>query len=274
MTEYEVGSRLQRHDLHKLHGLGNDFLVWFQPEVPAEASDCAQRWCNRRTGIGADGLIVAVDDRTRPCFTLFNADGSQAEISGNGLRCFAHAIAARRGLDEVELEITTPAGLKGARVVGGLKNQATATINMGEPGPGPNAGGFDLSELMAFKSAATIDMGNPHIVIEVEDISAINAAVLGPKVEAHFMPEGINVQFVQIAGSDVALKVFERGAGVTAACGSGACAAAVVAYQANPEVTSYTVRMPGGAVAVDVAANVYLTGPSSYIGAIIIPEGG
>lgn len=274
MLEYEVGARLQRQDLHKLHGLENDFLIWFQPEVPKEAAQYARSWCHRRSGIGADGLIIAVDDRNKPSFTLFNADGSEAEVSGNGLRCFAHAIAARRGLDELELVIETPAGPRAARISGALKKDASATINMGTPAPGPEPTALDLASHMTFKSAATVSLGNPHIVISVEDIETIDVAKLGAAIEASFMPEGINVHFVQIDGGVIDLRVWERGAGVTKACGSGACAAAVVAHQQDRDQSSYSVKMPGGTVRVDIGASIYLTGPSSYIAAIRVPEAG
>lgn len=274
MLEYEVGARLQRQDLHKLHGLENDFLIWFQPEVPADSALRAKLWCNRRSGIGADGLIIAVDDRSRPSFTLFNADGSAAEISGNGLRCFAHAVAARRGLDELDLVIDTAAGQRSAKVSGALKMVATATINMGEPKPGPDPMGLDLTSILEFKTAMTVDLGNPHIVIVVDDITVVDTEKMGRAVEAAFKPEGINVEFVEINDDQVRLKVFERGAGVTSACGSGASAAAVVAYKMNRDITNYVVHMAGGSVRVDIASNIYLTGPSTYIAAITIPEAG
>lgn len=268
MSEFQVAARMQRHDLHKLHGLGNDFLVWFRPEVPEHAAAQAVAWCDRRTGIGADGLIIAIDHRVAPRFVLFNADGSRAELSGNGLRCFGHAIAARRGVDELSMIVETDAGDRALEVSGALELEASAAVGMGAPNPGPVLGDINLAAHVEYTRADTVDVGNPHIVIEVPTLEGLDIATIGPAVEAHFMPTGINVHLVTPTESGVRMLIWERGAGVTEACGSGACAATAIAALSRPDQSSFVVEMPGGSATVDVGAELTLRGPSTYVAAV------
>jgi len=259
---------MQRHDLHKLHGLGNDFLVWFQPEVPEGASELAQRWCNRTTGMGADGLIVAIDDRVAPRFVLFNADGGRTEISGNGLRCFAHAVAARRGVDVLDTIVATDAGDRAVSITEATSEVATGSVGMGAPQRGPSLEGIDLTEHVDYVRVDTIDVGNPHLVIEVADPTAYDMATIGPAIEAHFQPTGINVHLVAPTDAGLTMAIWERGAGVTQACGSGACAAAAVSSLARPDQTSFEIQMPGGSAIVEVGDELTLVGPSTYVAAL------
>lgn len=268
MSEFQVASRMQRHDLHKLHGLGNDFLVWFQPAVPEGASLLAQQWCARTTGIGADGLIIAIDDRTTPQFVLFNADGSRAEVSGNGLRCFGHAVAARRGHDSMDTLVATDAGDRSLSVSSALADTASASVGMGAPSPGPSLDAVDLAAIVDYRRADSVDVGNPHIVIEVANLEACDISYVGPAVEAHFMPTGVNVHVVSPTDSGVAMKIWERGVGTTEACGSGACAAAAIAALQRPDKTAFEIQMPGGSAVVEVGDELTLVGASSYVAAI------
>lgn len=268
MSEFQVASRMQRHDLHKLHGLGNDFLLWFQPSVPEGASELAKMWCNRTTGIGADGLIVAIDDRIAPQFVLFNADGSRAEVSGNGLRCFAHAIAGRRGVDTLETLVATDAGDRFVSVTGAVSEISSVAVGMGAPRPGPSLEGIDLATHLEFAQADTLDIGNPHVVIQVADPSAHDMATIGPAIEAHFLPTGINVHLVTPTDTGVRMAIWERGAGVTEACGSGACAAAAIASLSRPDQAEFVVEMPGGSATVQVGDELTLIGPSTYVAAV------
>lgn len=259
---------MQRHDLHKLHGLGNDFLVWFRPDVPDDAAERAKRWCDRRTGIGADGLIIAVDDRVAPRFTLFNSDGSRAEVSGNGLRCFGHAIAARRGVDELSVIADTDAGDRALEIAGALAADARVAVGMGAPSRGPELGDIDLEAIVDYRRADTVDMGNPHVVIEVDELEGLDIAAIGPAVEAHFLPTGINVHLVTPTELGLRMLIWERGAGVTEACGSGACAASAIASLSRHDRESFLVEMPGGTATVHVGDELTLNGPSSYVCAI------
>lgn len=273
MSEYKVSSHMQRYDLHKFHGLSNDFLIWFRPSLPQDAPSYAKQWCDRHTGIGADGLIVAIDDRQASQFLLFNADGSEAEISGNGIRCFAHAIARRRGLDTGEINVQTAVGQRLINIEDALQLTAQATVDMGEPQPGPMVENLDLGIVADATSAHTIDMGNPHIVIETPTALQYDIATVGPHIEAQFPETGINVHLINIdEDKQISMQIWERGAGVTKACGSGACAAAAVASRDSELPTTFKVSMPGGDCSVKVGDTIQLIGPSTYIAALARPE--
>ncbi len=269
MSEFEVSSTMQRHDLHKFHGLGNDFLLWFRPEVPDNASTVAASWCNRSTGFGADGLIIAIDRRKDAQFVLFNANGGRAEISGNGMRCFVHAVARRRGHDALDIAVETDAGTRSATISDALQHRAQASVSMGRATAGPEHRHIEIPAGLDVLSVDTVDVGNPHIVIGVDNADAHDMAVIGPQIEAQFMPTGINVHLVSRVGNTLHLNIWERGAGVTAACGSGACAAASVAHRSDPDTHDFAVSMPGGQARVQVGEELVLTGSTTYLGAIV-----
>ena len=267
-----VAVRLTHH-----HGLGNDFLIGFVDEVPADGAEMARRLCDRATGIaatpaassrGADGLIfgtTSVDGR--PVFTLFNSDGSRAEVSGNGLRCFGQALARRDGVADFEVEVDTVAGSRHVAVRGGpTAVEVLATVEMGVAGPGPAFDGLDLGLVgVEVLHADSSDLGNPHLVIVVDDPEAVDLAVVGPAIEAHFAPVGCNVHLVAIeARSVIRLRAWERGVGLTEACGSGACAAAHVIHGRGLVDDVVEVRMSGGSATVAVGEPIRLTGPATW----------
>ncbi len=279
--------------LTKHHGLGNDFLI-----VVAEGADTAdtagtafgaetaRRWCDRRLGIGADGLIVATPvgaDRWR--MVLLNADGGRAEISGNGIRCLGQALVHHLALDpsvDHELEIETDAGTRSvvvlARDSGTAPNEVLVKAGMGKAveGPGPSERWAELG--LVVDHQVGVDIGNPHLVAFVDSVEEIDMATIGPVIEADY-PTGCNVH-VAAVGPDgmLDLMVWERGVGVTQACGSGACAAAWAAKRAGllaDEVTSLTVKMPGGAAEVGLAADeIVLTGPATHVATVAPAEYG
>ena len=264
--------------LTKHHGLGNDFLVALvESDRDASVFDggLARRVCDRTRGVGADGLIVGIrrpDAAHDLRMILFNADGSRAEISGNGIRCLAQAELIRRDEMHDELRIATDAGLRVVAVrQTGDPLTVEASVAMGDvterstvPAPPP---GYDIG-----KSAAA-DIGNPHWVVLVDDAWAVDLARLGPQFE--HAGGGVNVEFIApTAGAPDAidLSVWERGVGITEACGSGAAAAAFVAHQWGLVGADVTVHMPGGAarVVLDGAAAT-LVGPSVFIAEIDVP---
>lgn len=260
--------------LTKHHGLGNDFLITVDP--PAElGADHALRWCDRRRGIGADGLIALRGRGDGPCswsMVLWNGDGSRAELSGNGLRCVGQALALRDGArrGSTTYRIHTDAG---ERIVEVHASPGTdtdqVTVDMGRPGPGP-AVWSRWGELgVAVQAQAGVDIGNPHLVTLVNDPGSIDLTTVGPVVEADY-PEGLNVEFISIESrSQIALRVWERGAGVTEACGSGACAAVWAAHTWNLVDARTEVVMPGGSAVVDVDGDrVSLTGPATFVGLV------
>ncbi|MEQ8716183.1 MAG: diaminopimelate epimerase [Acidimicrobiales bacterium] len=255
----------------KLHGLGNDFLVVVDETAAGPRPDAAfaVEVCARHTGVGADGLILATvdpSDSTAVTMTLWNADGSMAEISGNGIRCLGHAIARHRSVDDLELTVTTGAGLRRLAVTGGTLPEASVRTEMGSVVVAEvDVSGEVRAVVAAAGRVATASVGNPHVVVEVPDPSLIDLATAGPAIEARLGP--INVEFIAVDGGArrIDLTVWERGVGITQACGSGAVAAATVASGWNGSTGPVTVAMPGGIVTVEPADPAILTGPSVVI---------
>ena len=276
--------------LHKLEGLGNDFLVALVDEFPAEADAArtAMELCHRSSGIGADGLIYAVIDSPgdgtdrAAAMRLWNSDGSPAEVSGNGLRCLAHAIARTLGAAELEIVIHTVAGprLCSIQPTPG-RDTVIGTTEMGMPAPGPDPDRPDPSPAAAAEPFLggdaverweTVDLGNPHAVLAVTDPAAVPVREAGPAVEALFAG-GINVHFGGVTGPDeLTLGVWERGAGATAACGTGAVAAASVFHRWGEVGKNVIVRMAGGEARVDLSGPLTLTGESTYVTTVDIPD--
>lgn len=235
--------------LTKHHGLANDFLVVL--DAPADA-DLARRLCDRHRGIGADGLILGALGDGGVTMTLWNADGSRAEMSGNGIRCLAQAVADATGLGEGELRIDTDAGLKvvrvGAEVEPGLR---MVTVDMG-PAKGT-----------AHEGRAEVDMGNPHTVLLVAGLHSL------PYEDA-----SRNVEFVHPGPEPdaITMRVVERGVGETQACGTGACAAAWAAHEWGITGEVVTVHQPGGDAVVELQPDaILLTGPTQLIARIELP---
>ncbi len=285
-----VGGHNGRVELTKHHGLGNDFLVCLVPEgEPIELSgDLARSLCDRRTGIGADGLIYGtgfanvdfgdgrmLSDVDR-IMHLFNSDGSRAEMSGNGIRCLAQAIAAERGTDTCSLTISTDGGRRQLEVSpGDSADTVQVRVEMGAAKPGPDhdparvasALGLSVDGLLT----GTADLGNPHLVVMVDDPHAIDVADRGAAIEADFA-DGCNVHFVRALDRDhLDLVVWERGAGITQACGTGATAAAHAAHGWGLVDKQVKVDMPGGSATVEVADDqLWLTGPATHIARIVL----
>ena len=241
--------------LEKYHGLGNDFLVLLdlgdrRPVDPGEVRSL----CDRHRGVGADGLIrVTPGPAGTDCsMELYNADGSRAEMSGNGIRCLAMAMV-EAGLSGPHLVVHTDAGDRAVTV----DDDGWATVDMGRAK-------IDAKDV----GVAFVDMGNPHTVLELadgEDLDTINvarrAAVYG----------GRNVEFVVIGpGTDhLRLRVWERGVGETQACGTGACAAAAAAFVWGRVGSRVTVSQPGGNATVDMKPEtILLSGPAEHIATV------
>ena len=225
--------------LHKHHGLGNDFLIVLDEDIDAPL---ARRVCERRTGVGADGLISVVGSR----WTLLNADGSPAESSGNGLRCAAQAVARAKGVDDLDVTFDTPAGPRRVTLADDV-----ATVEMGAVSVG-RLGDTD----------ADVTTGNPHLVLRVDDVVGVDLLSLG---EQH--PD-VNVEVIAVAAPDeLAFRVHERGAGITMACGTGSVAAAAAAHAWGLVGRTVVVHNPGGDVTVDLQPDgtALLTGPTVWI---------
>lgn len=266
--------------LSKHHGLGNDFLVAFVDALPLDAGARAVALCDRRTGIGADGLIYGLtipgdEEEMR----LLNSDGSAAEISGNGLRCFAQAVARRRGVAHLEVDVLTPAGVRRCSVRA-TDDPATviATVDMGVVCPGPDPDDEVIRATLdeagvAVKRWETGEVGNPHVVVDVDDLAGVDVATAGRAVESHFRG-GINVHFAARSGVDrISLRHWERGAGITNACGSGATVAAAIYHQWGEVGDRVAVHMPGGEAVVGLAGPITLTGPATHVADLEVADG-
>ncbi|MDX2381641.1 MAG: diaminopimelate epimerase [Acidimicrobiia bacterium] len=257
--------------LTKHHGLGNDFLVTFDPvDNPA---DLARRLCDRRRGIGADGLLIGEPaDGYAARMTLFNADGTSAEMSGNGIRCFAQALAARVGTLADQL-ILTDAGDR-LVVLSGTDDPATieASVEMGVVGGLPEPEGWPELGCHPDRPVIHLDLGNPHSVVGVDEVAVVDLAELGAKIPH------VNLEIIEPGPEPTAvtMRVHERGAGITEACGTGACASAHAARSwglVAANTSEVLVHMDGGTARVvfDDEGRVRLTGPASAIGTVSIP---
>jgi len=258
----------------KHHGLGNDFLIAVEPTRPLTADD-ARRWCDRRRGIGADGLISAVSNSDGSWqMVLWNSDGSRPEVSGNGLRCLGQALAAHVGVFEpVTFTVVTDGGTRTLEVEP-AHPVAQVRVDMGSA---TEAGDVFTrwGELgLSVERQIAVDIGNPHLVALMADASAHDMTVVGPAVEADY-PNGVNVHLIDVVdASTIRLFVWERGAGYTEACGSGACAAGWAAKMWGLVDAAVDVVMPGGTARVEVADDtVFLTGPAEFVGAVMLDGG-
>ncbi|TLS75165.1 diaminopimelate epimerase [Photobacterium damselae] len=263
----------------KMHGLGNDFMVvdavtqnvFFSP-------DMVRRLADRHRGIGFDQLLIVeppYDPETDFHYRIFNADGSEVEQCGNGARCFARFVSMKGLTNKYHISVSTKAG----KMLLKLENDDQVTVNMGVPIFDPAKIPFRANQAektyilrtgdqTVFCGAAS--MGNPHCVTVVDDVLTANVETLGPLLESHErFPERVNVGFMQvISRSEVKLRVYERGAGETQACGSGACAAVAIGRQQGLLDEEVTVSLPGGDLRIRWSgngSNLFMTGPVAHV---------
>jgi diaminopimelate epimerase len=243
--------------------------------APADPAALARRLCDRHRGIGADGLILLAPSATADCrMVVLNADGSRAEMCGNGIRTLAKFVLDRGLARANPLSVETDAGIKRLACTRDENGRVTrVTVDMGTPEwegrriP-VDADGPVVERPLAVDgrtwTVTCLALGNPHCVVFVDDPSALDLAALGPRFEHHpFFPRRVNTEFVQVVGPErLAMRVWERGAGATQACGTGACAAAVAAARTGRSARSVEVVLPGGKLAVEWRADdhVYMTG--------------
>jgi diaminopimelate epimerase len=273
--------------LTKHHGLGNDFVVLLDPDASHPLDpEVARALCARHTGIGADGAIRAVPTtaagRARVRMELYNADGSRAEMSGNGIRCLAQALALDwPGLGAVgsDVAIETDAGLRVVHVVD-RPDEVTHTLAV-SMGPAVVEGQAPEWTGGAVSRALRVATGNPHLVLEVGPGAVglvpgspaaddVDLVALGEAVNAK-VPGGANVHLVTPAEGGIAVRTYERGVGLTQACGTGACASAAAARTWGLVGDVVGVLMPGGSAEVRLGPDgqeAVLRGPATYVGAI------
>ncbi len=264
--------------LFKYEGLGNDFLVMLDPlGVSPISADLARAVCDRHRGLGADGLLragPAPASGEALTFELRNADGTEAEMSGNGLRCLAHA-ALDEGLVDVapggNFDVLTPAGRRRVTVHRRSVAWAWCSTEMGRPQVSGDAERCNVGHGQLF-----VDVGNPHLVVLGPSPATVDVAALGPLLSAQAgrSTGGVNVEFVALGpGPDeLTMRVWERGVGETQACGTGSVAAATALHHWGRVGSKVTVNQPGGAAEVELRPDgvALLSGPSRRVARCVV----
>jgi diaminopimelate epimerase len=246
----------------KASACGNDFLLVEAAHASGDLGVLSRRLCDRHRGVGADGVEWLFPDAEADVNArLINADGSEAEISGNGTRCVAAEICLRGNKKEVV--IRTGAGLKTCRLVRRQGSTFEFETDMGQP----EVGGQLSIETMWVRAVGTkVSMGNPHFVIFVENFQdgwQRHAALIGTQPQ---FPQGTNVEYVVVRGAnEIEIRLFERGVGETQSSGTGSCASAVAAIASGRVASPVTVIAPGGSQTVRWENQVYLQGPATLI---------
>ncbi len=259
--------------LTKHHGLGNDFLVVFHPHV-ADLPALARRLCDRRRGVGADGLLVGESaDGYAAQMWLYNADGSRAEMSGNGIRCFAQALATRRG-DMSPQRILTDAGERLVTLTATEDPSIVhAAVDMGDVAPIDEPADWHRIGADPLRPVSHLSVGNPHSVVGVEEVAVVDLLGLGQIVPY------VNLEIIEPGPEPhaITMRVHERGAGITEACGTGACAAAWAARQwglVPSTADEILVHMDGGDARVRLhhpaTGRATLIGPAQFIAAVTV----
>jgi len=246
----------------KASACGNDFLLVEGRAFSGDLNQLTQRLCDRHQGIGADGVEwLFTDSEADVMARLINADGSEAEISGNGTRCAAAEICRRE--KKTEVVIRTGAGLKSLRLIERRGLTFEFEADMGEPQVGEQVS----IETMWVRAVGTnVSMGNPHFVMFVDNFQEgwqKQAALIGTQTQ---FPQGTNVEYVAVRGSDeIEIRLYERGVGETLSSGTGSCAAAVAAIASKRVASPVRVMAPGGSQTVRWESHVYLQGPATLI---------
>ncbi len=251
----------------KMHGLGNDYLYYYG-ELP-EAAEWSKKLSDRHFGIGSDGIITISESGIADFkMRIFNADGSEAKMCGNGIRCVGKYVYEKGYTTKQRLTIETLSGIRTLDLKVSGNQVESVTVDMGRAEVQPENSLIIHGEKIVFTQ---VSMGNPHAVIFVEDAENAPLETIGATMEKHsFFPEGTNVEFVQRLESNLLrMRVWERGSGITMACGTGACAATAAAVVAGkcPAEGEVTVRLDGGDLKITVHEDrmVTMTGNASII---------
>jgi diaminopimelate epimerase len=265
----------------KYQASGNDFVIVDEIDRPAPAV-AAEAVCDRWTGVGADGLIRVTRGTAAPFrFDLTNADGSPAEMSGNGMRCLGAYLRETGCLNVDEVDVETPAGTRHVILTRDGDRVTAAIVEMGTPNftraaipmVGPAWETFQEQPIeiggRLTVTATALSMGNPHLVLFVdEEPDRYHLEHIGPALERHeLFPERTNVELARVRDADIHVRVWERGVGETLACGTGACAVAVASHEAGRAGRTTTVRFRGGPLEVERREDgrVLLGGPVAHV---------
>lgn len=280
----------------KMHGLGNDYLyVLGNPDFAEQrygisAADLSIRLSDRHFGVGSDGMIwIGPSNEADFFMRIFNADGSEAMMCGNGVRCVGKYVYDKGLVEQPHVRVETLSGVKELALSVGADGRAeSASVEMGAVAVG-NELLLDVAECAAALPAAAVaalgsalreggrlrclpvSVGNPHAVVFVKDAEGVPLESLGPAIERHAaFPDGVNAEFVQVVGeNELRMRVWERGSGITMACGTGTCASAAAAVREGLAAAGrpVTVHLDGGMLRIDVAADgtVVMTGPAATV---------
>ena len=265
----------------KMHGVGNDYIFvdtvqWFIPD-PQAASIA---WSHPHTGIGSDGLVlIGRADASEADFTMriFNADGSEGMMCGNASRCIGKYVYERRLTDKTRLRLLTASGIKVLELA--INDDGTVgSVTVDMLSPMLECEAQFLPEGEPLPEGVFVSMGNPHYVIFVDDLDSVDVAASGAMLEHHpRFPERCNIEFAQVTSDGIRMRVWERGSGITMACGTGACATAVAAAVTGRCGRQSRVMMDGGTLDIEWRTgddHVYLTGPATFVyeGDIDLPD--
>jgi len=270
----------------KMEGLGNDFIILDDRdgriEVAMAYPDLARKLCDRHFGIGGDGIILVRKSKDHDIrFVIINSDGSEPEMCGNGMRCFAKYLYENKILTQKRMRVETLAGTVIPEVVVDDGDRVISVcVDMGEPVLSCGDIPFVCDRKTAVEqpvetsagcfAVTTVSMGNPHAVIFVENLDDVDVAGIGRAVETHErFPEKTNVEFIEkISDTELGMKVWERGAGITLACGTGACAALVAANLTKRTGNRALVHLEGGDLEIfwdKETHHIFKTGPATQV---------
>ena len=267
----------------KVQGLGNDFILvnGLEEELKdLDFSGLAVEMCNRHFGVGADGLVLLLpSDRADIYMRIFNSDGSEAEMCGNAIRCVAKYLYERGLVRKEKIEVDTPAGIRVPELLLEAGRVRAVRVDMGEPRlerheiPMTGPAGQVVDEPLEIDGVeyriTAVSMGNPHCILFFPHLDEELLKTLGPRLEVHeAFPRRTNVEFVQVISRDeIKMRVWESGAGLTLACGTGACAAAVAAFLNGYTGRKVTVHLTAGDLNIEWAEDnhLYMTGPAEEV---------
>jgi len=265
----------------KMEGLGNDYIYVEQFSGPLRSlPELARRMSDRHFGIGSDGLVLIGDsDKADFSMRMFNSDGSESEMCGNAIRCVGKYVYDRGMTLKTALTIETLAGIRNLKLSLSGYRVSTVRVDMGKPVRDPGRipvrdKGKDFIDReitvggKKYRGTA-VSMGNPHLVVPVKDVDALDLMTLGPLFENHeLFPNRVNTEFMQLVSQrEIRVRTWERGVGETLACGTGACASVVACVLNKATGREVSVRLPGGDLLIDWDKNgtVYMTGPATCV---------
>lgn len=260
--------RLMKIEFTKMEGAGNDYVYVNTLKYPIRnPEELARKWSKPHTGIGSDGLVLIGPSATGDFgMRIFNADGSEAGMCGNACRCIGKYVYEYGLTDKTEIALETRSGTRTLHLHMRGGEVETVTVDMGRVG---DVHRVDLGEGYAFREGTAVDVGNPHLVIFVEDVSRVDLPSAGAALERHpLFPDRVNVEFAQVLREGVVrMRVWERGSGITQACGTGACATAVAASRTGRgEGGTYTIVMDGGSLSIGWDdGRILMTGPATKV---------